>query len=135
MCAGAEELDRVYRAALPINSGMANFAAAARAMKPVDGALDQICEARADAKNIEPNQLGPGQHHRSGRLAEQAPADDVIVTNGAGSYAAFLPLLPVSRLSPQLATSGALGYGVPAAVAARSPANRLVVSFAATAAR
>ncbi len=35
--AGAEELGRVYQATLPINSGMANFAAAAKAMKPVDG--------------------------------------------------------------------------------------------------
>ncbi len=34
--AGAEELGRVYQATLPINSGMAQFAAAARAMKPVD---------------------------------------------------------------------------------------------------
>ncbi len=34
--AGAEELGRVYQATLPINSGMAQFAAAAKAMKPVD---------------------------------------------------------------------------------------------------
>src|SRR3546814_8301688 len=33
--AGAEELGRVYQAALPINAGMAQFAAAARAMPPI----------------------------------------------------------------------------------------------------
>jgi acetolactate synthase-1/2/3 large subunit len=34
--AGAEELGRVYQPALAINAGMAPFAAAARALPPVD---------------------------------------------------------------------------------------------------
>ena len=33
---GAEELGRVYQPALPINAGMVQFAAAARALRPVD---------------------------------------------------------------------------------------------------
>src|SRR5690606_13043846 len=48
--AGAEELGRVYQAALPINAGMAAFAAAARAMQPVDPTAWKQCreQARAD---------------------------------------------------------------------------------------
>ena len=36
--AGAEELGRVYQATLPINAGMAPFAAAARGLPPVESA-------------------------------------------------------------------------------------------------
>ena len=47
--------------------------------------------------------------------------DDAIVTNGAGNYAAFLHRFFQYRgFSTQLApTSGSMGYGVPAAVAAK----------------
>jgi acetolactate synthase-1/2/3 large subunit len=135
--AGAEELGRVYQATLPINSGMAQFAAAARAMKPVDGARwkANLEAARADyLKNIEPNQQ-PGAVNITevvGWLNKRLP-DDVIVTNGAGNYAAFLHRFFQYRgFRTQLApTSGAMGYGVPAAVAAKiTQPNRLVVSFA-----
>src|SRR4029077_16822515 len=85
--AGAEELGRVYQATLPINSGMANFAAAAKAMKPVDGSRwkANLEAARADyLKNIEPNQQ-PGAVNITevvSWLNKRLP-DDVIVTNGA----------------------------------------------------
>ena len=48
--AGAEELGRVYQPALPINAGMAQFAAAARALKPVDPSrwAAQTTKARED---------------------------------------------------------------------------------------
>src|SRR5262249_11855485 len=48
--AGAEELGRVYQAALPINSGMAEFAAMAKALGPVpERAWDSETKAaRAD---------------------------------------------------------------------------------------
>jgi acetolactate synthase-1/2/3 large subunit len=135
--AGAEELGRVYQATLPINSGMAQFAAAARAMKPVDGARwkANLEAAHADyLKNIEPNQQ-PGAVNITevvGWLNKRLP-DDVIVTNGAGNYAAFLHRFFQYRgFRTQLApTSGAMGYGVPAAVAAKIAApGRMVVSFA-----
>ncbi|MBV8193659.1 MAG: thiamine pyrophosphate-binding protein [Alphaproteobacteria bacterium] len=135
--AGAEELGRVYQATLPINSGMAQFAAAARAMKPVDGARwkANLEGARADyLENIKPNQQ-PGAVNLTeivGWLNKRLP-DDVIVTNGAGNYAAFLHRFFQYRgFKCQLApTSGAMGYGVPAAVAAKIAApDRTVVSFA-----
>jgi acetolactate synthase-1/2/3 large subunit len=65
-------------------------------------------------------------------LDERLP-DDAIVTNGAGNYAAFLHRFFQYRgFKTQLApTSGAMGYGVPAAVAAKiAEPNRMVVSLA-----
>jgi len=92
--AGAEELGRVYQATLPINSGMAQFAAAAKAMKPVDASAwkASVAAARADyLKNIEPPPM-PGSANLAeivGWLNKRLP-DDVIVTNGAGNYAGFV---------------------------------------------
>lgn len=135
--AGAEELGRVFQATLPINSGMANFARAAKAMKPVDGARwkTHVEQGRAAyLKNIEPNEQ-PGAVNMTeviGWLNKRLP-DDVIVTNGAGNYAAFLHRFFQYRgFRTQLApTSGAMGYGVPAAVAAKIvQPHRMVVSFA-----
>jgi acetolactate synthase-1/2/3 large subunit len=135
--AGAEELGRVYQATLPINSGMANFAAAARAMKPVDGKRWKAGVAEAHAEyldNIKPGPL-PGAVNMGEVIAwlNKRLPDDAIVTNGAGNYAAFLHRFFQYRgFKTQLApTSGAMGYGVPAAVAAKiAQPNRMVVSLA-----
>ena len=135
--AGAEELGRVYQATLPINSGMANFAAAARAMKPVDGKRWKAAVAEAHAEyldNIKPGPL-PGAVNMGEVIAwlNKRLPDDAIVTNGAGNYAAFLHRFFQYRgFKTQLApTSGAMGYGVPAAVAAKiAQPNRMVVSLA-----
>ncbi|MDP2330163.1 MAG: thiamine pyrophosphate-binding protein [Reyranella sp.] len=135
--AGAEELGRVYQASLPINSGMANFAAAARAMKPVDGKRWKAATEAGHAEyldNIKPGPL-PGAVNMGeviGWLNKRLP-DDAIVTNGAGNYAAFLHRFFQYRgFKTQLApTSGAMGYGVPAAVAAKiAEPGRMVVSLA-----
>jgi acetolactate synthase-1/2/3 large subunit len=135
--AGAEELGRVYQATLPINSGMANFAAAARAMKPVDGKRWKAGVAEGHAEyldNIKPGVL-PGAVNMGEVIAwlNKRLPDDAIVTNGAGNYAAFLHRFFQYRgFKTQLApTSGAMGYGVPAAVAAKiAQPNRMVVSLA-----
>jgi acetolactate synthase-1/2/3 large subunit len=135
--AGAEELGRVFQATLPINSGMANFAKAAKAMKPVDGTRwkSHVEQGRAAyLKNIEPNEQ-PGAVNMTEVIAwlNKRLPDDVIVTNGAGNYAAFLHRFFQYRgFKSQLApTSGAMGYGVPAAVAAKIvQPNRMVVSLA-----
>src|SRR5882724_11175751 len=135
--AGAEELGRVYQAALPINSGMANFAAAAKAMKPVDGKRWNAETAAGHAEyldNIKPGPL-PGAVNMGEVIAwlNKRLPDDAIVTNGAGNYAAFLHRFFQYRgFKTQLApTSGAMGYGVPAAVAAKiAEPNRMVVSLA-----
>jgi acetolactate synthase-1/2/3 large subunit len=134
--ASAEELGRVYQATLPINSGMANFAAAAKAMKPVDAGAwkDKVAVARTDyLKNIEPVPQ-PGSADLAaivGWLNTRLP-DDVIVTNGAGNYAGFVHRFFQYRgFRTQLApTNGSMGYGVPSAVAAKIAApGRMVVSF------
>lgn len=65
-------------------------------------------------------------------LSDQLP-DDAIVTNGAGNYAAFVHRYFVYKgLGTQLApTSGSMGYGFPAAVAASvAYPDRTVVCFA-----
>jgi acetolactate synthase-1/2/3 large subunit len=134
--AGAEELGRVYQATLPINSGMAQFAAAARAMKPVDASAwkASVPAARADyLKNIEPTPQ-PGSANLAeivGWLNKRLP-DDCIVTNGAGNYAGYVHRFFQYRgFRTQLApTNGSMGYGVPAGVAAKIAApGRTVVSF------
>ena len=53
-------------------------------------------------------------------LREVLP-DDAIVTNGAGNYSAFVQRYYRYRAYPsQLApTSGSMGYGLPAAIAAK----------------
>ncbi len=135
--ASAEELGRVYQATLPINSGMANFAAAAKAMKPVDGkkfAADVKAGHAEYLDNIKPGPL-PGSVNMGEVIAwlNQRLPDDAIVTNGAGNYAAFLHRFFQYRgFKTQLApTSGAMGYGVPAAVAAKiAEPGRMVVSLA-----
>ena len=102
--AGAEELGRVYQATLPINSGMANFAAAARAMKPVDGKRWKAGVAEAAhaeyLDNIKPGPLpGAVQHGRGHRLAEQAPARRCHRHQRRRQLRRLpAPLLPVSRL-------------------------------------
>ena len=135
--AGAEELGRVYQATLPINSGMANFAAAAKAMKPVDGKRWKAETAAAHTEyldNIKPGPL-PGSVNMGEVIAwlNKRLPDDAILTNGAGNYAAFLHRFFQYRgFKTQLApTSGAMGYGVPAAVAAKiAEPDRMVVSLA-----
>src|SRR5260370_1355981 len=135
--ARVEDLGRVYQATLPINSGMANFAAAAKTMKPVDGARWKagVAEARADyLKNIEPTPLpGAASLGEIVKWLNTRLPDDVIVTNGAGNYAGFVHRFFQYRgFRTQLApTNGSMGYGVPAAVAAKIAApGRMVVSFA-----
>jgi acetolactate synthase I/II/III large subunit len=66
------------------------------------------------------------------QVSEMLPAD-AIVTNGAGNYAAFLHRYFTykgyrTQLSP---TSGSMGYGLPAAIAAKIAApDKTVVAFA-----
>ncbi len=133
---GAEELGRVYQAELPINAGMAEFAAAARALAPVrpDAWRAWRESARADyLDNIRPPKV-PGRV-QMGEIAawldEHLP-EDAILTNGAGNYTVWLHrFFRYRRFRTQLApTSGAMGYGVPAAIAAKAACpERMVISW------
>jgi acetolactate synthase-1/2/3 large subunit len=134
--AGVEELGRVYQPALAINSGMPQFAAAARALAPVDAAA-----WRAATKAARDDYLAYGKAPESpgsvqlgevvAHLNEHLPRD-AILTNGAGNYATWLHrFYSYGSFRTQLApTSGAMGYGVPAAVAAKAVyPERVVISW------
>ena len=137
--AGAEELGRVYQADLPINAGMAEFAGAALALAPVDAAdrarwAEWRAGARADYEAAlepapQPGALDMGEVVKV--LRRRLP-DDAIVTNGAGNYSQWChKFFQYRSYRSQLApTSGAMGYGVPAAVAAKVVhPDRVVVSL------
>jgi acetolactate synthase-1/2/3 large subunit len=131
----AEELGRVFQPELGIVSGPVSFARALAAMPKIEspawkGAVE---EARADFE------AWTGRREIPGRVQMwdvvdylNKHASDAIYTNGAGNFATWLHRFhrhPVfrSQLGP---TSGAMGYGVPAAIAAKLVRpERTVVCF------
>ena len=133
---GADELGRVYQAELMINSGMREFAQAALAMPAVDSSTwrDWTHRARADyLKNLEPGAM-PGKLDLAQVISilRDALPQDAILTNGAGNYSGWVQRFwQYAGFRTQLApTNGAMGYGVPAAVAAKIACpDRTVVSF------
>ena len=135
--AAAEELGRVYQPALGIVSGSPQFAAAARALEPVDSSAwrAETEQAHADHLASMEHTPGPGDVQMGEVMAwlrERLP-EDAILTNGAGNFSVWAHRFYEFRRFPtQLApTSGAMGYGLPAAVAAKLVhPERLVVCFA-----
>ncbi len=133
----AEELNRVFQAELGIVSGMEAFADVAAALKP-PAALRWTGWAKAAREDYEAyvrpvsvaGDVNPSEIFAwlNGRLPE-----DAIVTNGAGNYAGWLHRFFLhKRFHTQLApTSGAMGYGVPAAIGAKAIyPRRMVVACA-----
>ncbi|WP_225879088.1 thiamine pyrophosphate-binding protein [Zeimonas arvi] len=144
--AGVDELGTVYQADLMIASGMPEIAAALREMKVESTAwAASVGDARAQ---YEAWQRQPPIYTPAGDKAAEAPAlnlwemvqtlervapADTIITNGAGNFATWAHRFwRYAGLRTQLSTtSGAMGYGVPAAVAAAIAApDRTVVCFA-----
>ncbi len=134
--AGAEELGRVYQGDLLINSGMPQIAAALAAMAPVEGKAWRGSSASAHADYLEwtKRRAMPGKLQLwdvIDHLRQRLPAD-AILANGAGNYSGWLHrFYPHRMFRTQLApTSGAMGYGVPAAIAAKIvQPQRTVVSW------
>jgi acetolactate synthase-1/2/3 large subunit len=123
--ADPDELGRVFQADLPIVSGSPEFLAAARAVEPVHGAhrAEWTESAHADFLASLRHEPGPGEldtgdvmEHLRRRLPH-----DAILTNGAGNYTVWCHLYyAFRRYRTQLAPcSGAMGYGIPAAIAAK----------------
>jgi len=122
--AGAEELGRVYRPALAINSGMAQFVDALEKL-----AFD-VPAWRADALALHENYLAwskprpiPGQLQYGAiieHLAQRLP-EDTIVAGGAGNFAGWLHRhFRYKGFRTQLgSTNGSMGYGFPAGLAAK----------------
>jgi acetolactate synthase I/II/III large subunit len=133
---GTEELGRVYQADLPINAGMAEFAAAARALRPVDSSAWAMATEAAHREYLDYNAPlpNPGQLQLAAIIAslrERLPPN-TIVCNGAGNYSGWVHRFwRFRQYGTQLApTSGSMGYGVPAAVAATIVLpDRPVLSF------
>jgi len=131
----AEELGQVFRPHLAIQSGVAPFAAAARRLPRVADPVwrDWAKAARADYLAS----LVPPASHAAldlgacmAALRERLP-ENAIVTIDAGNFAGWPQrFLKYRRPGRQLGpTSGAMGYAVPAAIAAslRHP-DRLVIA-------
>ena len=133
--AGAEELGRVYQGDLLINSGMPEFAAAARALEPIRERWGEWTGgARAELEAWQQPVQVPGRVNMSEVvqfLRNRLPRD-AILTNGAGNFSLWAHrFYHYGPFRTQLApTSGAMGYGVPAAVAAKLVhPERTVISF------
>jgi acetolactate synthase-1/2/3 large subunit len=136
--AGAEELGRVYQPTLAIHASPQAFASALEGLQP-PGSLPWSGETRqanadfhvwTDEPKAIPGvfQYGEVISWLRGRLPE-----DAVICNGAGNYAIWVHrYLRFRRFGTQLApTSGSMGYGVPAAVAAKAlDRDRMVVCFA-----
>lgn len=139
--ADAEELGSVYQAELMINSGMPQIAAMLAAMAPLDAAAWQENVAQARAELASWQQQPP--IFRDGKAPldlwqvvqdiDRIAPHDVIITNGAGNYATWAHRFHrYGGMRTQLApTSGAMGYSVPAGVAAKIiDPRRTVITFA-----
>ena len=133
---GAEELGRVYRAELMMNAGMAEFSRLAATLPPVDSSRwrDWTHAARADyvASLKHGPMAGPVDLGEIMAFLRERLPEDAIVTNGAGNYSGWVHrFYQYTGFRTQLApTNGAMGYGVPSAVAAKVVhPDRMVVSF------
>ncbi|MGH6625227.1 MAG: thiamine pyrophosphate-binding protein [Burkholderiaceae bacterium] len=138
--ASAEELNRVYQADLAINATMN---AAARSLEVLTAppvlpwdAWTQACHADYLA-NLEPQPL-PGDIDMPAIVAalqKHLPADAVL-TNGAGNFASWVHRFfrhhgLAKGCKTQLApTVGAMGYGVPAGIAAAITTGRVAFTMA-----
>ncbi len=133
---GAEELGRVFRPSLGINSGMKHFASAAAALDAPESvpwgawrqaARDEYLAFLRPLPVPGDVQIGEVVAWLSDRLPE-----DAIVCNGAGNYNSWLHRNFVFKgYRTQIgATSGSMGYGTPAAVAiALAEPDRVVVNW------
>lgn len=138
--ASAEELNRVYQADLAINATMN---AAARSLEVLTAPpelpwADWTAAANADyLGNLVPQKL-PGSIDMPAIVAtlQKHLPEDALITNGAGNFASWTHRFfkhhgLVKGHKTQLApTSGAMGYGVPAGIAANILSGRVALTVA-----
>ena len=131
------ELGRVYQPTLAICAGSAEFLRAAAAMPPVDSGAWRDSTARAHREylaSVEPTPGLPGPVEMGAVMAhlrERLPPEAILTTD-AGNFSAWMHRHYVYRRFPSQIgpTSGAMGYGIPAAIAARHVfPDRPVVAF------
>jgi acetolactate synthase-1/2/3 large subunit len=133
--AGNDELGKVYQPELPINSGMPQIAKALAGLKVRSEGWAHTCE-EANRQYLThataPTISGSLQMNEVVRYVQERLPEDAIVTNGAGNYAIWMNrYFKYRRFNTQLApTSGSMGYGVPASIAAKIVhRDRVVVSW------
>ena len=135
--AGIEELGRVYQPALAINATPVAFAAALEGVEPPKEIRWRAWRKAARADYLAwseevPKHPGAAQMGTIVRwLREHLPADSILC-NGAGNFSVWLHrFYRYPKFGTQLAPlSGSMGYGVPAAVAAkRVHPERTVMAF------
>ena len=133
---GGDELGKVYQPALAIAASLPAACAALADMAPIAAPAWAGSAVKAHAEYLawqSPRPM-PGEldlWQVVGFLRERLP-EDAILVNGAGNYATWLHrLYRYPRYRTQLAPySGSMGYGVPAAIAAKAVCpERIVVSW------
>jgi acetolactate synthase-1/2/3 large subunit len=121
---GSEELGRVYRPDFALNCSPENFCSALSAIK-MNGNYDASAGKASHAEYLAfaspvtvPGDLQLAQIMSS--LQDSIPRDS-IVTNGAGNFATWVHrFYPYGPFKTQLApANGSMGYGLPAAIAAK----------------
>ncbi|MGV4878624.1 thiamine pyrophosphate-binding protein [Acetobacter indonesiensis] len=136
----AEELGHVYQAHLPVHASLREFAAALEEIPPMGNIPWEqwTKEARADyVRHATPPPLSAD--HKGVDLArvvvwlDELLPENAVITNGAGNYTAWVHrFYRYRQVGTELApTNGAMGYGLPAAIAAALlDPSRPVVCFA-----
>jgi acetolactate synthase-1/2/3 large subunit len=134
----AEELGRIYRPDLAIVASPKNFV---EALSDLDAPSAPVWAERTKAMHESylnwstPPKAGPG-NVQMGPIMDWIEANvgkDAIFTNGAGNYATWVHRFHrfQSYNTQSAPTSGSMGYGLPAAVAAKQIfPNREVICFA-----
>jgi acetolactate synthase-1/2/3 large subunit len=134
----AEELGRVYRPTQAIHASPTAFCKAAEGLQPPSelkgaGEAAKAHQDYLDWSGARPQVLGNLQMAGVMEWLEANLPEDAVCTNGAGNYATWLHRFHrFRRYATQAApTSGSMGYGLPAAVAAKLAfPEREVVCFA-----
>jgi acetolactate synthase-1/2/3 large subunit len=133
----ASELGRIYQPDLAIAAAPRAFAAALAKVPPADGSgwSAWAKDARDAYEAWQQPLANPGSLQMADIMLwlRNALPDDAIIANGAGNYTAWIHrYFRYRRLHTQLApTSGSMGYGVPAGIAAKLlHPGRTVVAFA-----
>ncbi|WP_226507267.1 thiamine pyrophosphate-binding protein [Pseudomonas sp. MWU16-30317] len=134
------ELNRVFQADLPVLATLKSFANGMAKQSPVEGRTWDEWTRDARADYLKHSTPPPPHAELAGvdlggvmsYLNETLP-EDAILTNGAGNYTVWLHRFyryraPTTELAP---TNGAMGYGLPAAIAAKLQyPDKTVVCFA-----
>ena len=146
--ASAEELNRVYQADLAINAGMSAAARSLEVLSPPPELPWEAWTAAAHADylaNLVPQPLHglPADAPRGAvdmaevvALLQRHLPEDAAVTNGAGNFASWVHRffryhgLAKGHKTQLAPTSGAMGYGVPAGIAANLVTGRIAFTIA-----